>query len=69
MLLNGITTIEAKSGYGLTTEHELKQLEVAKKLNEDHEMDIISPLLWEHMPFRWMIKITLKSLLILLLTK
>lgn len=48
MLLNGITTIEAKSGYGLTTEHELKQLEVAKKLNEDHHMDLISTFMGAH---------------------
>src|SRR5690625_441139 len=48
MLLNGITTIEAKSGYGLTLEHELKQLEVAKKLNEDHQMDLISTFMGAH---------------------
>lgn len=48
MLLNGITTIEAKSGYGLTTEHELKQLEVAKKLNEDHHIDLISTFMGAH---------------------
>src|SRR5690625_1687083 len=28
LLLHGVTTIEAKSGYGLTLEHELKQLHV-----------------------------------------
>ena len=48
MLLNGITTIEAKSGYGLTLEHELKQLEVAKKLNEDHYMDLVSTFMGAH---------------------
>src|SRR5699024_3019827 len=42
MLLNGMTTIEAKSGYGLTIENELKQLEVAKKLNENHQIELIS---------------------------
>src|SRR5690625_7215950 len=31
-LCNGVTTIEAKSGYGLTLKDEIKQLEVAKKL-------------------------------------
>ena len=36
MLLLGVTTIEAKSGYGLNYETEVKQLEVAKKLNEIH---------------------------------
>lgn len=48
MLLNGITTIEAKSGYGLTTEHELKQLEVAKKLNEDHQIELVSTFMGAH---------------------
>src|SRR5690625_3447162 len=47
-LLNGVTTIEAKSGYGLTLEDELKQLEVAKKLNEDHALDLVSTLMGAH---------------------
>lgn len=48
MLLGGVTTVEAKSGYGLTTEHELKQLEVAKKLNEDHFIELISTFMGAH---------------------
>jgi len=48
MLLNGVTTVEAKSGYGLDLENELKQLRVAKKLNEDHPVDIISTYLAAH---------------------
>lgn len=44
----GVTTVEAKSGYGLTLEHELKQLEVAKKLNEDHAMDVVSTFMGAH---------------------
>ena len=48
MLLNGITTIEAKSGYGLTLKDELKQLEVAKKLNEDHQIDLVSTFMGAH---------------------
>lgn len=47
-LKQGVTTIEAKSGYGLTTEHELKQLEVAKKLNEDHPLDLVSTFMGAH---------------------
>lgn len=47
-LLHGVTTIEAKSGYGLTTEHEIKQLEVAKKLHEDHAVDIVSTFMGAH---------------------
>lgn len=48
MLLLGVTTIEAKSGYGLNYETELKQLEVVKKLNEIHPIDIISTYLGAH---------------------
>ena len=48
MLLLGVTTIEAKSGYGLNLETEVKQLEVARKLNEIHPIDIISTYLGAH---------------------
>lgn len=47
-LTNGVTTVEAKSGYGLTTEHEIKQLEVAKQLNKDHVMDVVSTFMGAH---------------------
>src|SRR5690625_1004146 len=47
-LLHGVTTIEAKSGYGLTVEDELKQLEVAKKLNENHPLDLVSTFMGAH---------------------
>ncbi|HLR51408.1 MAG TPA: imidazolonepropionase [Candidatus Avamphibacillus sp.] len=47
-LLNGVTTLEAKSGYGLTVEDELKQLEVAKKLTEDHPLDLVSTFMGAH---------------------
>ena len=48
MLGFGMTTIEAKSGYGLDLETELKQLEVAKSLNEDHPVEIASTFLGAH---------------------
>ena len=32
-MFHGTTTIEAKSGYGLTLEDEIKSLEVIRKLN------------------------------------
>ena len=48
MLLLGVTTIEAKSGYGLNYETEVKQLEVTKKLNEVHPIDIIPTYLGAH---------------------
>ncbi|WP_400164620.1 imidazolonepropionase [Brevibacillus sp. TJ4] len=47
-LLHGVTTVEAKSGYGLTLEHELKQLEVAKQLHEQHPVDIVSTFMGAH---------------------
>jgi imidazolonepropionase len=44
----GVTTVEAKSGYGLNEETELKQLEVIKRLNENHELDLVSTFLGAH---------------------
>jgi imidazolonepropionase len=48
MLLYGTTTCEAKSGYGLNTETELKMLKVQKKLNDIHAVDIVSTFLGAH---------------------
>ncbi|GED14781.1 imidazolonepropionase [Aneurinibacillus migulanus] len=47
-LLHGVTTIEAKSGYGLTLEHEIKQLEVAGQLHEQHPVDIVRTFMGAH---------------------
>ncbi len=48
MLINGITTIEAKSGYGLNLENELKILEVNNELNNLQEVEIESTFLGAH---------------------
>lgn len=48
MLLNGVTTVEAKSGYGLSLETELKQLRVAKRLDATHAVDIVSTFMGAH---------------------
>lgn len=48
MLSYGITTIEAKSGYGLSTDSEIKQLEVIKELNQNHPIDLIPTFLGAH---------------------
>jgi imidazolonepropionase len=48
MLSKGITTIEAKSGYGLSVVDELKVLRVMKALNEAHPVDIVSTFLGAH---------------------
>jgi len=48
MLKHGTTTVEAKSGYGLTTKDEIKCLEVAKELDETHPIDVASTFLGAH---------------------
>ncbi|MED4224388.1 imidazolonepropionase [Neobacillus cucumis] len=47
-LLHGVTTVEAKSGYGMEWETELKQLEVAKELNERHVIDVVPTFMGAH---------------------
>ena len=49
MLHFGVTTCEAKSGYGLATEHELKALQVIKNLNDRHHMDIVATFMGAHL--------------------
>lgn len=49
MLSYGVTTVEAKSGYGIEDfDVELKQMKVAKKLDEDHPVDVISTFMGAH---------------------
>ena len=48
MLEHGTTTVEAKSGYGLTTMDEIKCLEVMKVLNQKHPIDIVPTFLGAH---------------------
>jgi imidazolonepropionase len=45
MLAHGATTIEAKSGYGLTVEDELRALRVLAQLGEDPDLPAIVPTL------------------------
>jgi len=44
----GVTTIEAKSGYGLSTESEIKQLEIIRDLNQVHPIDLVPTFLGAH---------------------
>jgi imidazolonepropionase len=44
----GTTTIEAKSGYGLTTEDELKILRVMRRLNQETPLEIVPTFLGAH---------------------
>lgn len=48
MLRYGTTTIEAKSGYGLSTESEIKQLEIIRELNGVHPVDLVPTFLGAH---------------------
>jgi len=45
---NGTTTIEAKSGYGLTFNDEIKSLEVIRELNKIHPIDLVPTFLGAH---------------------
>jgi imidazolonepropionase len=48
LLSKGVTTIEAKSGYGLSLESELKILKVMKALQGSHPVDIVPTFLGAH---------------------
>jgi len=48
MLASGSTTIEAKSGYGLSTEAEIKSLEVLRNISETHAIEIVPTFLGAH---------------------
>lgn len=48
MLEHGTTTLEAKSGYGLTVEDEVKLLRVMQHLEKTHPIDIVSTFLGAH---------------------
>lgn len=45
----GVTTVECKSGYGLETETELKQLRIYQALNNQQDVDLVSTFLGAHM--------------------
>jgi imidazolonepropionase len=47
-LKGGTTTVEAKSGYGLTVEDELKILRVMQRLNEERLLEIVPTFLGAH---------------------
>jgi imidazolonepropionase len=61
MLAYGTTTAEAKSGYGLTPEDELKQLRAIRRASAEHPVDLVPTLLaahetppeWRHDRGRW----------------
>lgn len=48
MLAHGTTTLEAKSGYGLTAESEMRMLDVVARLQESHPVTVVSTFLGAH---------------------
>lgn len=48
MLRFGTTTCEAKSGYGLTTEEERKQLRAIRALDQRHPIDLVATFMGAH---------------------
>jgi len=45
----GVTTVEAKSGYGLNRDDEIKQLEVYRRLNDTQALEIVPTFLGAHL--------------------
>ena len=53
-LAHGTTTVEIKSGYGLSLEAELKSLRVARRLSAEHAVDVVPTFLGAHeFPDEW----------------
>jgi imidazolonepropionase len=48
MLSMGVTTVEGKSGYGLDRDCELKQLEILRRLNNEHTLDVEATYMGAH---------------------
>lgn len=48
MMLHGTTTVEAKSGYGLTVDDELKILEAVRDLDRRHPVDLVPTFMGAH---------------------
>ncbi len=48
MLQYGTTTVEAKSGYGLSVEAEIKSLKAIKELDKQHPIDLVATFLGAH---------------------
>ncbi len=47
-LAHGTTTVEAKSGYGLSVQDEVKSLEVIRELNQNLDLDLVPTFLGAH---------------------
>jgi imidazolonepropionase len=53
MLIHGTTTIEAKSGYEMTSGGEIRQMEIIKTLNEKHPIDLVPTFMAQGIPFEY----------------
>jgi imidazolonepropionase len=53
MLIHGTTSIEAKSGYEMTLNGEIRQLEIINTLNKTHPIDLIPTFLAQGIPFEY----------------
>ena len=53
MLIHGTTTIEAKSGYEMTFNGEIRQLEIIKTLNKTHPIDLIPTFMAQGIPYEY----------------
>lgn len=53
MLIHGSTTIEAKSGYEMTFQGEIRQLEIIKILNQIHPIDLVPTFCAQGIPFEY----------------
>jgi len=51
MLVHGTTTIEAKSGYEMTFQGEIRQLEIIERLRKSHPIGIVPTFLAQGIPF------------------
>lgn len=48
LLEHGVTCAEAKSGYGLSLEHEVRSLEVLRELDRTHPLDLVPTFMGAH---------------------
>jgi imidazolonepropionase len=53
MLIHGTTTIEAKSGYEMTFQGEIRQLEIIKTLSETHPIELIPTFMAQGIPLEY----------------
>lgn len=47
-MIHGVTAVEAKSGYGIELDTEVKELEVIKKINEDLKVELVPTFMAAH---------------------